>query len=132
MSRLSHRPLSRDRAWSCVTLNFSIAGLGTLKAGRIFAGISQLLTVFAGFFLCLAWMFEWIYRIFQAQQGETLSPRPAGWLWKWGVACFIVSYSWMLVSCVSLMRQAKADEDKGRQNLPPRLADLPKKDSEHP
>ena len=131
MGRSSKRPLSRDRAWSCITLNFSISGLGTLKAGRIFAGISQLLTVFAGFFLCLAWMFKWLARVIQAQIGETLPAQPAGWLWKWGAACFIVSYSWMLFSCVSLMRQAKADEDTHRQNLPPRLADLPKKSPEN-
>lgn len=130
MGRSSKRPLSRDRAWSCVTLNFSLAGLGTLKAGRIFAGVSQLLTVFVGFFLLLTWMFKWIYRVFQAQVGETLSPQPAGWLWKWGVACFIVSYSWMLFTCVSLMRQAKV-EDKAPANVPPRLADLPKKNSEN-
>jgi hypothetical protein len=108
-------------------LNFSLSGWGSLKAGRIFAGVCQLVTAFAGFFLLLAWMLEWIYRVFQTQVGETLSSPPADWLWKWGIAGFAVSYSWMLVTCVSLMRQAKANEDKNRQNVPPRLADLPGK-----
>lgn len=131
MSRSSKPPLSRDRAWACVTLNFSLAGLGTLKAGRIIAGMSQLLAAFAGFFLLMAWMLKWIYRIFQAQLGETLSPQPSSQLWRWGVGCFIVSYSWTLISCVSMMRQAKANEDENRQNLPPRLADLPEKKTEN-
>jgi hypothetical protein len=108
-------------------LNFSISGWGSLKAGRIFAGVCQLVTAFAGFFLLSAWMFEWIYRIFQAELGETVSSAPADWLWKWGTAGFIVSYSWMLVTCVSLMRQAKANENKNAQKVPPRLADLPDK-----
>jgi hypothetical protein len=125
MSRTPERPLSRDRAWACVTLNFSISGWGSLKAGRIFAGVSQLLTAFAGFFLLMAWMLKWIYRIFQTQIGEPTSPPPSGWLWKCGVACFVVSYSWMLITCVSLMRQAKANEGKNGQNVPPRLKDLP-------
>jgi hypothetical protein len=127
MSRSPERPLSRDRALACVTLNFSLSGLGSLKAGRTFAGVCQLVTAFAGFFLFLAWMFKWIDRIFQAQIGETLSSPPAGWLWKWGIAGFVVSYSWMLITCASLMRQAKANEDKNRQNVPPRLVGLPDK-----
>lgn len=132
MSRSSKPPLSRDRAWSCVTLNFSLSGLGTLKAGRIFAGVSQLLTAFAGFFLLMAWILKWIIRIVQAQIGGAVSSGPIGWLWKWGVVCFIVSYSWMLFSCVSLMRQAKAEQDKDLASIPPRLADLPKKNSDNP
>jgi hypothetical protein len=122
MSASPKRPLSRDRAWACVTLNFSLAGWGTLRAGRIFSGISQLATAFAGFFLLLDWMLKWIYRVFQSQIGDALSPAPPDWLWKSGVACFVISYSWTLISCVSLMRQAKADES----NIPPKLSDLPK------
>lgn len=127
MPASSKRPLSRDRAWACVMLNFSLSGWGSLKAGRIFAGVSQLVTAFGGFFLILTWMLKWVYRVFQTQAGETLSPPPADWLWKWGVASFVVSYTWMLITCVSLMRQAKADEEKNRQNVPPRLADSPDK-----
>jgi hypothetical protein len=119
----SERPLSRDRAWSCVMLNFSLAGLGSLKAGRIFAGICQLVSVFAGFFLMCAWIIEWCHRIFQAQVGEPVSKNSIGWLLEWGIACFVISYGWMLLTCWSLMRQAKANEEKNRQNVPPRLAD---------
>jgi 4a-hydroxytetrahydrobiopterin dehydratase len=114
-------PLSRDRAWACVTLNFSLAGLGTLKAGRRISGYMQLVAAFAGFFLCLTWMLKWIYRIFQAQIGDTLSAPPAPWLWMAGVTGFVVSYVWTLCTCVSLMREAKANERKGARNIPPRL-----------
>jgi len=128
MSVTSRRPLSRDRAWSCVSLNFSVSGLGTLRAGRIFAGLSQLALVLGGAFLICAWFVEKSYQIFESGMGEATSP-PAGWLWKWGTICVGISWSWMLITCASLMRQAKADEDKNPKNIPPRLADLPKKDS---
>ncbi|MBU6411733.1 MAG: hypothetical protein KGJ60_00720 [Verrucomicrobiota bacterium] len=127
MPRSPADPLTRDRAWACVTLNFSISGWGSLKAGRTFAGSCQLAAVFAGFFLLSAWMIEWLNRIFQAESWAALPPRPPAWLWEWGVVCFAVSYSWMLITCVSLMRQAKRQEDQKRQNMPPRLADLPGK-----
>jgi hypothetical protein len=131
MSLSSNRPLSRDRAWSCVSLNFSISGLGTLKAGRIFAGTGQMLFNFAGLFLFGTWLFGWGRRIFQAQMGETVLSNPAGWLWKWAVVFFAISWSWMLITCISLMRQAKSDEAKNSQNVPPRLADLPRNDSDN-
>jgi len=129
MAGSCHRPLSRDRAWSCVSLNFSVSGLGTLRAGRIFSGICQLGFVLIGIGLLCTWTVEQCYEIFLSGMGETASP-PAGWLWKLGAACVAASWSWMLISCASLMRQAKADEIKNRQNLPPRLADLPKKKPE--
>jgi hypothetical protein len=116
------RPLSRDRAWACVSLNFTLSGLGSLKAGRRFAGIAQLVTVFAGFFLLLAWMFIWIYRIYQSQIGETVLPPPPAWLWQFGLAGFIVSYVWMLLTCASLMRQARANENKIPRAVPPKLS----------
>lgn len=122
MSAVTKRPLSRDRAWACVTLNFTLSGLGSLKAGRIFTGVAQLVTVFAGFFLLLAWMFKWIYRIYQSQIGETVSPPPAAWLWQLGIAGFAISYVWMLLTCASLMRQSKAQENEAGQSVPPKLS----------
>lgn len=122
MSAVTKRPLSRDRAWACVTLNFTLSGLGSLKAGRRFAGVAQLVTVFAGFFLLLAWMFKWIYRIYQSQIGETVSPPPAAWLWQLGIAGFAISYVWMLLTCASLMRQSKAQENEAGQSVPPKLS----------
>jgi hypothetical protein len=130
MPRSPKRPLSRDRAWACVTWNFSVSGLGTLRAGRIFSGVCQLGSLLAGAgFLC-AWTIEEMQHIIQSGMGET-APSPAGWLWKGAVICVATSWSWMLLSCVSLMWQVKAEEDKHRRNAPPRLEDLSKKNSEN-
>jgi hypothetical protein len=126
MSDPSKRSLSRDRAWACVMLNLSIPGLGSLKAGRPFAGIGEMVIVFTGLFLLGAWVVEWMNRIIQSEIGETLSPVPPNWLWEWGVAFIIISWIWTTVTCVSLVREAKAQEEENRQNIPPRLSDLPK------
>lgn len=132
MARLSHRPLSRDRAWSCISLNFSISGLGSLRAGRLIAGIGQLGFVLAGFFLLLDWMLKIIHHIFEAELGTATTIGAPGWLWKWGTICVGISWSWMLITCWSLMRQAKADEKRSRQNIPPKLSELPPKAPENP
>lgn len=124
MGRSSHQPLSRDRAWSCVSLNFSISGLGTLKAGRLFAGVGQVIFNLAGLVLIGAWMFQWVHRICQAQLGETHPVTPDGWLWKCGAVSIGISWTWMLLTCASLMREAKAAEESAS---PPRLSEVPPK-----
>jgi 4a-hydroxytetrahydrobiopterin dehydratase len=121
MAAPSQPSLTRDRAWAYVMQNFSLAGWGTLKAGQTFAGSMQLATAFAGFFLVLAWMMKWIYRIFQTQIGDDVSPPPAAWLWETGTASFVISYTWTFLTCWNLMRRAKADELVARKNVPPKL-----------
>jgi hypothetical protein len=107
-------------------LNISVPGWGSLKAGRKFAGIAEMVIVFAGLFLLGAWMFEWFNRIIQSELDNPLPPAPANWLWESGVACCVISWLWTIASSVSLIRQAKAYEKENRQTIPPRLSDLPK------
>ncbi|HEV2329518.1 MAG TPA: hypothetical protein VGY56_12105 [Verrucomicrobiae bacterium] len=114
--------LNRDRAWACVLLNLGVPGWGSLKAGRVFAGIGEMIIVFAGLGLLGAWVFKWMGRIFQSEMGDPLGPVPSAWLWKWGLGLVGVSCVWTVVTCISLMREAKANEE----GLPPRLSDLPK------
>lgn len=130
MGRSSKPPLSSDRAWSCVSLNFSISGLGTLKAGRVFSGTGQMLLNFLGLFFVGWWMWEWIRRIFEAQMGNAVLLNPEGWLWKCGAVSIGISWTWMLITCADLMRRARREEDQQAQNIPPRLADLPKNNPE--
>ena len=125
MSRSSAPPLSRDRAWSCIMMNASIPGTGTLRAGRRLTGTCQLVFLFSGFFLICAWMFKFIYGIFQEQLGEIVSPHAPGWLWKAGAACMGISWVWTFFTCVSLYRQAKAHERAVRENPPPRISEVP-------
>jgi hypothetical protein len=107
--------------------NLATPGIGSLKARRIFAGACQLVLAIASCLLICAWVIGWSYRIYQAQLDEPIPPNSSGWLLKWGVVCFGVSWLWAMITCVSLVLQAKAAERKNPQKVPPRLADLPDK-----
>lgn len=118
--------ISRDRARACITLNITLPGWGSLKAGKVFTGIGEMAFAIAGLFLLFAWIAKWIIRIVQSEMDEDLSPVPGAGLWKWGVVCVVISWVWTAVTCFSLMREARIQEEKDRQNIPPRLSDLPK------
>jgi hypothetical protein len=98
-----------------------VPGWGSLKAGRVFAGVGEIIIVFAGLSLLGAWLFEWMNRIFQSELDNPLPPTPGAWLWKWGIGLVGLSCVWTIVTCISLMREAKAYEE----SVPPRLSDLP-------
>jgi hypothetical protein len=115
-------PLNHDRAWACVLLNLGVPGWGSLKAGRPFTGIGEMVLVVTGLVLLGAWMLQWMNRVFQSELENPLPPMPAAWLWKWGIGLIGVSCVWTILTCISLMREAKSNEE----SLPPRLSDLPK------
>lgn len=102
-----------------------------MRAGRKFAGIGQLGLVLAGFVFLLIWMMKLIFRLYASELGNATTISAPGWLWKWGATCVIISWSWMLLTCWSLIRQARADEAEARRNLPPKLADLPPQNPEN-
>lgn len=130
MSSSSQRPLSRDRAWSCIMMNVATPGTGSMRAGMVFTGICQLMCAVIGAVLIGTWMIKSTYGVVQAEIGQAAPAAPANWLWQWGVMGFAVSWSWTAVTCVNLFRRAKADEERIRKNVPPKLADLPPRESE--
>jgi len=125
MTARTVRPLGRARVASCVLINLcATPGLGSLMARRVWAGIGQLLLAVAGFCLIVYWMCELFYRVYLEQLGETAPANAYGWMGKWGLICFGLSWLWSLVTSLSLLRQVKADERAGPKPVPPRLADL--------
>lgn len=129
MARSPHRPLSRDRAWSCIMMNVATPGTGSMRAGKVFTGVCQLLFAVAGAALICAWMLKSVYGMVQGDSESPAAPETINWLWQWGVAGFAISWTWTAITCVILFRRARADEQRNRQNIPPRLADLPDKNS---
>ena len=126
------RPLRRARAASCALINLAATpGLGSLIARRFWAGTGQLLLALAGFGLLVGWMFKFFDRAFVEELGEPVPTTPIDWMWKWGLVGFVAAWAWSLVTSISLWRQAAADDAVGCQSTPPRLADLPKKNSEN-
>jgi len=107
--------------------NLATPGIGSLRARRIFEGICQLSLAIASCLFICAWVIGWSCRIYQAQNDETISQDSSGWLLKWGIVSFGVSWLWALITCANLVRQAKVEERKNPQKVPPRLADFPGK-----
>jgi hypothetical protein len=103
--------------------NLATPGLGSLKARRIFAGVCQLTLAIASCLLICAWVIGWSYRIYLAQNDETIPQDSSGWLLEWGIIFFGASWLWALVTCVSLVLRTKTTERGNSQNVPPRLAD---------
>ncbi len=98
-----------------------------MRAGQFFTGACQLLLAIAGAALICVWIIKVSYRTVQEELGQPIPQNFSGWMWKAGIFCFAVSYVWTFIACVNLFRRAKADERKNAENIPPRLADLPKK-----
>jgi hypothetical protein len=122
----SKTPLTRDRAWAYVLLNLSVPGWGSLKCGRKFTGIGEMILLFVGLSFLGVWFFDWMARIVEADMDETPAAPPAVWLWKAGITIIAVSCVWTVVTCISIVREARAYEKENPQNVPPRLSDLPK------
>ena len=124
--------ISRARAASCALINLAATpGLGSLIARRYWAGTGQLLLALIGFGLLVAWMCILYDRAFRQQLGESVPTTPFGWLGKWGLICFAVAWAWSLLTSISFWRQAAAETHRGPESAPPRLAELPRKNSDN-
>jgi hypothetical protein len=111
-------PLSRGRIATCILVNLGATpGLGSLWARRPIAGTFQLILALIGFFLIMGWMLMAVWTAVSQQVNDTHAAPPPGWMWKWGLVIFGVSWLWSLVTSISLWRQSKP------KNVPPRLPD---------
>ncbi len=87
------------------------------------AGIGQLALAVAGFVMVVVWFFEIMIQYYGQVTGD-VQVRSVGWIGEAGAILFIASWFWALVTSLSLLRQAKADESAGQKPVPPRPADL--------
>jgi hypothetical protein len=103
------RKLDRASARACVGINLlATPGLGSIIAGRYFAGMLQLLLACAGFALVLWWYF---YE-FQAILGSTSAGHNG--LWQGGLAFFGAGWLGSLWSSLGILREAD-------EKTPPKL-----------
>ena len=102
-----------------------------MRAGQVFTGVCQLLLALAGAALICVWIIKASYGIVQEELGQPIPQNSSGWMWQGGAVCFAASYVWTFIACVNLYRRAKTGERKSLEHVPPRLADLPKKNSEN-
>jgi hypothetical protein len=109
------KALSRASARNSFLINqLATPGLGSLMGRRYLAGTGQLLLALLGFGLVVVWFVLLMVQIVHQANEEGGSSPSLAWLGEAGAAVFAVSWIWALVTSMSLLREAKANE-------PPRL-----------
>lgn len=112
---------SRARVTTAVFINLAATpGLGSLMCRRFVAGIGQLLLAVAGFGLLVVWMCWQFTRMISLELNNSAPDAPKDWLWKVGVILFAAGWVWSLVTSISLLREAKAEQLR-RFDVPPKL-----------
>jgi len=115
-------PLSEVRAWTCVGVNLlATPGLGTLWAGRKAAGRGQLFFSIAGFCLIVYYIFAMCFGSVNSAVNGTPFVPPPGWSWQLGVLFFGIGWLWSLVTCVSLVMEARRGAGQMPRPAPPIL-----------
>jgi hypothetical protein len=104
------RPLDRTKARNCFLINqFATPGLGSLMAGRLAAGIGQLLVAVAGFTLVMLWFTLRMSQVYD-QVVNDAEPKSAAWALGSGAAVFAAAWLWSLATSLSVLRQARTSE----------------------
>src|SRR3954468_8343306 len=123
----SREPLSRQTAWGCLTSNLALPGSGSLAAGRR-VGYPQLMLAALGLFLTMVFgarFFLWFFANWSRFSDQTADPvATLSEMWhalKWaalGIAVFLASCIWALVTSLSILHSAAGSENS---NVPPRF-----------
>jgi hypothetical protein len=107
------KPVNRTAARNSFLINqLATPGLGSLMAGRWIAGTGQIALALIGFTLVIAWFVLHMSQVIEQFNGESPS-KSVAWLWEAGAAIFVASWLWALVTSVSLLREAPANETAG-------------------
>jgi 4a-hydroxytetrahydrobiopterin dehydratase len=97
---------SRAKARNAALLNqLATPGLGSLIAGRWFAGTGQFILSIAGFALVMVWFIREMKQFYGQINGD-VAVQPIGWILVVGTILFVVAWLWSLVTSASLMREA--------------------------
>ncbi len=104
---------SRTKARNAALMNLlGTPGLGSLMAGRIVAGVGQLLVALTGFVLVTIWFVQVMKNYYgQMFNSDSTEHRPVvltGLIL--GAGLFAVGWIWSLVTSLSLLRAAKSSE----------------------
>jgi hypothetical protein len=103
-------PLSRSTARNAALLNqCATPGLGSLMAGRRLAGIGQLLLAVAGFLMVIAWFVLFALETYNELINDA-PPKSVARLGQVGAIIFAAAWLWSLVTSLSVLREARANE----------------------
>src|SRR4051812_18205861 len=103
--------VNRAKALNCLLINqFATPGLGSLMAGRVFAGVVQLLLAVAGFCCVVGWFAQIVYVTYrQINEHQPASPPPF-WLGLVGFILFAASWLLSWITSLSVLRAASKYE----------------------
>jgi 4a-hydroxytetrahydrobiopterin dehydratase len=100
------KPPSRLKARNAALLNqLATPGLGSLFAGRILAGLGQLLLSTSGFILIMIWFVQLMIQFYGQISGE-VNVHSVGQYGVAGGVLFILAWCWSLATSFSLLRAA--------------------------
>ena len=116
-SSASRKPVSHAKAKTAATLNLlATPGLGSLVAGRWFAGVGQLALAVAGFVLVVAWFVKIIIPYYGMMFSDS-PPPPVNWrIGELGAVLFALSWGWSLVTSLSLLHEASRSNLQSLKN----------------
>lgn len=130
------KPLDRQAARDYLTTNLALPGFGSLAAKRI-SGYFQAPLCVLGLVLTTTFgvrFFVWYFtnhRLTDEMQDDPVAVLNEIWIHvRWallGMALFALSWLWALATGLSLLHQAKADEQANRGDVPPRITNAPGK-----
>ncbi len=89
-------------------------------AGRLVAGIGQLILALAGFGFIVVWFGALLRQYYGLITGD-VPVTPTTWLAQVGAGLFIAAWWWSLVTSVSLLREAKRNAPAAFAEVPPPL-----------
>jgi hypothetical protein len=114
----------RIRARNCFLVNqFATPGLGSLMAGRMIAGLGQVIVAVAGFALVVVWFVLTMIQTYK-QFTEDAPAESHARFGETGALIFAAAWLWSLVTSLGLLRQAKTLEQTSQRNVPPRIDDV--------
>lgn len=106
------KPLSRTTARNSFLINqFATPGLGSVMAGRWVEGIGQMTLAVIGFGLVVAWFCLVMVQFYQQINSEGTA-KSVAWLGEAGALVFAAAWLWALVTSLSLLHEAKANQGK--------------------
>jgi hypothetical protein len=103
-------PLSRSAARNAALLNqCATPGLGSLLAGRRLAGLGQLLLAVLGFLMIIGWFVLLAMQMYQEIVNDA-PPHSVARVGVMGAVLFAAAWLWSLVTSMSLLREARAND----------------------
>ena len=88
-------------------------GLGSFLAGRRVVGVGQLLLAVAGFVMVIGWFVLLALQVYNEVMNGA-EPKSVAWLGLAGGATFAAAWLWSLVTSLSILREARANEPGGK------------------